>query len=56
MSWAGVNSENLASVWLLYHLTDRIDGEQVRVLAEKLGMAKAAGETPQVIAERFAAH
>ena len=27
MSWAGVNSENLASIWLLYHLTDRLDGD-----------------------------
>ncbi len=24
MSWAGVKSENVASVWLLYHLTDKL--------------------------------
>jgi penicillin-binding protein 1A len=47
MSWAGVNSENLASVWLLYHLTDRLDGEQVRVLADAVGLSKRADETPE---------
>ncbi len=45
MAWAGVNSENLASIWLLYHLTDRLNGEQVRVLAETLGMARQEGES-----------
>lgn len=45
MSWAGVNSENLASVWLLYHLTDRLDGEQVRALATSLDLARRAAET-----------
>jgi penicillin-binding protein 1A len=47
MSWAGVNSENLASIWLLYHLTDKLSGEQVRVLAEALGMAPTAGESKE---------
>ena len=45
MSWAGVNSENLASVWLLYHLTDRLDGERVRELAHSLGLARRADES-----------
>lgn len=45
MSWAGVNSENLASVWLLYHLTDRLDGDQVRALAASLDLARRADES-----------
>ena len=44
MSWAGVNSENLASIWMLYHLTDRLDGEQVRALAVSLDLAQRKGE------------
>lgn len=44
MSWAGVNSENLASVWLLYHLTDRLDGAQVKALAASLGLARRPDE------------
>jgi penicillin-binding protein 1A len=44
MSWAGVNSENLASVWLLYHLTDRLDSEEVRRLAASLDLAQRADE------------
>lgn len=45
MAWAGVNSENLASIWLLYHLTDHLNGEQTRVLAEALGMARREDES-----------
>ncbi len=44
MAWAGVNSENLASVWLLYHLTDRLTGEEIRELAASLGLAREADE------------
>ena len=47
MSWAGVNSENLASIWLLYHLTDRLDGEQVRALAQSLDLARRPDEAEQ---------
>lgn len=45
MSWAGARSENLASVWLLYHLTDRLDGSQVAELARTLDLARREGET-----------
>ena len=44
MSWAGVNSENLASIWLLYHLTDKLEAERVRTLAEALDLARREGE------------
>jgi len=30
MAWAGVMSENLATVWLLYHLTDRLNMSEFR--------------------------
>lgn len=43
MSWAGIKSENLASIWLVYHLTDHLDGEQFHDLASKLGFA------PQIV-------
>ncbi len=38
MSWAGVHSENLASVWLTAHLCDRLDSGQFREVAERLGL------------------
>ncbi|MBM9538008.1 transglycosylase domain-containing protein [Desulfobulbus alkaliphilus] len=39
MSWAGVTSENLATVWLLYHLTDHLTPPRLRDLAARLDMA-----------------
>ncbi|MGI6655845.1 MAG: transglycosylase domain-containing protein [Desulfobulbus sp.] len=39
MSWAGVTSENVATVWLLYHLTDHLNPAMIRELATKLDMA-----------------
>jgi hypothetical protein len=45
LAWAGVNSENLASVWLLYHLLDRLDDARFAELAGELGLAREAGET-----------
>ncbi len=44
LSWAGTRSENLASIWLLYHLIDRLNPEQVRRLAELTGLAQQDGE------------
>ncbi len=44
LSWAGVNSENIASVWLLYHLTDRLTEAQVKALAADLEYGPS--ETP----------
>jgi len=45
MAWAGVNSENLASIWLLYHLLDRLNGEQVRALADRYGLSRQPDES-----------
>lgn len=53
MSWAGVNSENLASVWLLYHLVDRLQPRQVADLARTLGLAKKADEDDRAYARRI---
>ncbi|MCL2283958.1 MAG: penicillin-binding protein [Fibromonadales bacterium] len=35
MAWAAVRSENIASVWLLEHLLDKLSLEQIREIAEK---------------------
>ncbi len=39
MSWAGVRSENLASIWLLYHLCDRLSSEEFIAVATHLELA-----------------
>jgi len=38
MSWAGVHSENLASVWLLYHLCDHLNETQFQEVAFHVGL------------------
>lgn len=45
ISWSGINSENLSSVWLLYHLIDKLDGAAVKRLAGSLGLLRGADET-----------
>ena len=44
LSWAGVTSENLASVWLLYHLCDHLPPARFAELVERLGFARAGNE------------
>nr|WP_320009986.1 transglycosylase domain-containing protein [uncultured Desulfobulbus sp.] len=39
LSWAGVTSENVASVWLLYHLTDHLSPAELKELAAHVDMA-----------------
>lgn len=53
MSWAGVHSENLASVWLLYHLTDRLDGAQLAELARTFNLARLPDEPEQEFRTRI---
>lgn len=43
LTLVGARSENLASIWLLHHLTDRLNPEQFRQLAERVGFGGAAG-------------
>ncbi|MGA1867443.1 MAG: transglycosylase domain-containing protein [bacterium] len=47
LSWAGVKSENLASVWLLYHLCDYLSFDEFKQLAECVGMAPLENESYQ---------
>ncbi|WP_319550036.1 transglycosylase domain-containing protein [Desulfogranum marinum] len=44
MSWAGVESENLAAVWLLYHLTDHLSPLHLREVAKQVEMAPMAND------------
>lgn len=53
LAWAGVTSENLASVWLLYHLTDRLNMGEFRRLVEHLGLARGPQESHQAYRERI---
>ena len=45
MSWAGVTSENLASVWLLSRLCDQLAPAQFGELLQRLGLSRAEGES-----------
>ncbi len=45
MAWAGVNSENVASVWLLYNLCNHLTPAQFKDLLEHLGMARKGDES-----------
>jgi penicillin-binding protein 1A len=47
MAWAGVKSENLASVWLLYHLTDHLNLSEFRMVADSVGLARKDTESYQ---------
>ncbi|MFW5906223.1 MAG: transglycosylase domain-containing protein, partial [Desulfobia sp.] len=47
MAWAGVKSENVASVWLLYHLCDRLTPAQFKDLLANLGLAREKDESYQ---------
>lgn len=44
LAWAGVKSENLATVWLLYHLTDHLHMGEFRELTQLLGLARKPDE------------
>jgi penicillin-binding protein 1A len=49
MSWAGVESENLAAVWLTYHLCDKLNESQFKEVAAHVGLAPevSAGGEPE---------
>jgi len=53
MTWAGTKSENLATVWLLYHLTDRLNMSEFREVIERLGLAREKTETYNEYARRI---
>ena len=53
MSWAGVRSENLASIWLLVHLMDRLSEDQLLELALQTGLAPKDGESRRAYIARI---
>ncbi len=53
MAWAGIKSENLASVWLLYHLMDKLTMAQFHKVAQLLGLARRKWETYSEYEERM---
>ena len=44
MAWAATRSENVASIWLLDHLLDRLSDEEFLAVAEENGYARKANE------------
>lgn len=56
MAWAGAKSENLATVWLLYHLTDRLNMSEFRHVAEQLGLAQGKNEPYSAYVKRIRDH
>lgn len=55
MSWAGVNSENVAAVWLLYHLTDYLTPPRLREVAARVDMAPRRDEDGEESYQQFSA-
>jgi penicillin-binding protein 1A len=53
IAWAGVKSENLATVWLLYHLTDHLNMSEFRRVAELIGLARKEGEAYEDYVKRI---
>lgn len=45
MAWAGAKSENLATVWLLYHLTDHLNLSEFRKVVHLLGLDRKKDES-----------
>ena len=53
MTWAGAKSENLATIWLLYHLTDRLNMSEFRQVVETVGLARGEEETYDAYVRRI---
>ncbi len=53
MGLAIAQSENVASVWLMYHLLDHLDHGSLGALAERLGLAREASESEDAYALRI---
>jgi len=47
LAWASVRSENLASIWLLHHLVDRLEDGHLLEVARLTGLAPGPGEGRQ---------
>ena len=53
LSWTGVHSENRSSVWLLYHLTDKLNIVDYEALVQKVGLSRAEDETEKDYIKRI---
>ena len=53
MLWAGAASENIATVWLLYHLTDKLNMGEFREVVDLLNLARKATESYQTYERRI---
>jgi len=53
MLWAGAESENIATVWLLCHLTDKLNMGEFRQVVELLGLAKKKNESYEAYTRRI---
>jgi membrane peptidoglycan carboxypeptidase len=53
MAWAGVKSENLATVWLLYHLTDHLTLSEFREVVRRLGLHRGENEPYEDYVQRI---
>ena len=53
IGWAAVKSENVASIWLLEHLSDPLTKPQFRALAARVGLSPADGESDRAFVERI---
>jgi len=56
MNWVGTHSENKASVWLLYHLSDQLSVAQMGELAQIVGLTQGKEETDQEYRIRIRDH
>ncbi len=45
LNWAGVKSENLATIWLLYHLCDHLSAGNFKEVVAELGLGRQPGES-----------
>jgi membrane peptidoglycan carboxypeptidase len=53
MSWAGVHSENVATIWLLYHLCDHLTPAQFKELISHLDLDRRDYESQAVYRQRL---
>ena len=53
LAWAGAKSENIATVWLLYHLTDHLNMSEFRQLTDLVGLGRNSGESYLEYKERI---
>jgi penicillin-binding protein 1A len=53
LAWSGIKSENLATVWLLYHLTDHLNMSEFRQLMKLLDLDRKEDEPYEAYAARI---